>query len=506
MSLRPRGLSDDGAEEQTNSNRGRGSGVRSGSRKSEGKHEALDIRDGQAFPSCLCLRKGRAGKYARMWAIRMIVNTAVVSSLLLLTFLSASRIFYYMEEARQTELGLASLRKQIFDSPGGAARFYERGAAGAAEARDSPDLFTETNRPKFVPVVMIAATRPYYLKRVLASLEANERAGEVVLIVSQDGSNAETAAVIDSVTAMPVVRLSHPAALFGLISPARTLLDLVFSPDVSHNLVSTSPVAFNAHYVFEFAFEALHAQAAIYLEEDILPFPDALRFFLGSYELLTDASKFVVPGTNEPGVSRVFSVHSDSKFTYVDPDTGKAREDNYAHIAEPCKEDELCLTRVNAHGFMVFGRWWPNMKAGWTRWASWDICLGMISARAGTISLSTARKFSAHIGMCGIDFGGEGCEASVGGAVDPVAALNRLGPSGPDARAAAKALAEGGIGTQSGGVVPSKVRWDTPRPEGVKNMCCVWWRLTCVVCSTWHFWEYKYDLPDVAETPRAFIP
>ena len=74
--------------------------------------------------------------------------------------------------------------------------------------------------------------------------------------------------------------------------------------------VSTAPVAFNAHYVFSFAFEALNAHAAIYLEEDILPFPDALRFFLGSYELLTDTDKFVVPGTKQPGASRVFSVHS----------------------------------------------------------------------------------------------------------------------------------------------------------------------------------------------------
>mmetsp|Transcript_44248 Transcript_44248/g.120555 ORF Transcript_44248/g.120555 Transcript_44248/m.120555 type:complete len:149 (+) Transcript_44248:1423-1869(+) len=147
---------------------------------------------------------------------------------------------------------------------------------------------------------------------------------------------------------------------------------------------------------------------------------------------------------------------------------------------------------------MVFGRWWPNMKAGWTRWASWDICFGMISDRAGLISLSSSRKYSAHIGMCGIDFGGNGCSASIGGAVDSLH-LPAPGEVGGDAGVAAKALAGGGVGQQAGGTVPTKVRWDTPRPEGVVEMCCVWWRLTCVKCTSWHFWEYKYTLPDVVE-------
>ena len=140
------------------------------------------------------------------------------------------------------------------------------------------------------------------------------------------------------------------------------------------------------------------------------------------------------------------------------------------------------------------------MKAGWPRWASWDICFGMISDRAGLISLSSSRKYSAHIGMCGIDFGGKGCAASIGGAIDSIDSplLPAPGDMGGDAGVAAKALAGDGVGQQAGGVVPTKVRWDTPRPEGVVDMCCVWWRITCTKCTSWHFWEYKYDLPDVA--------
>ena len=56
---------------------------------------------------------------------------------------------------------------------------------------------------------------------------------------------------------------------------------------------------------------ATHARTIFTCTDEL----DALRFFLGSYELLTDASKFTIPGTNDPGYTKVFSVHSDSKFT-----------------------------------------------------------------------------------------------------------------------------------------------------------------------------------------------
>ena len=86
------------------------------------------------------------------------------------------------------------------------------------QARDSEALFSGTNRPSFVPVVMIAANRfmtllypnlnprtplplpplstsspphytqhnrPHYLRQVLDALEANHRVHETVLVVSQ---------------------------------------------------------------------------------------------------------------------------------------------------------------------------------------------------------------------------------------------------------------------------------------------------------------------------------
>ena len=32
-------------------------------------------------------------------------------------------------------------------------------------------------------------------------------------------------------------------------------------------------------------------------------------------------------------------------------------------------------------------------------------------------------------------------------------------------------------------VMPSSVRWDTPNPAGVVNMCCTWLRVTCKKCG-----------------------
>lgn len=95
MALRPRGTTEEddggggiagiGGGGSIGGGRGGGSGGNSRSAPSvdaERKHEALDIRGAQAMPQWTCLHKGRAGKYARLTLLRLIVNAIVVSGLL----------------------------------------------------------------------------------------------------------------------------------------------------------------------------------------------------------------------------------------------------------------------------------------------------------------------------------------------------------------------------------------------------------------------------------------
>ena len=79
-----------------------------------------------------------------------------------------------------------SLRKQIFQHPRPPA-YYARASEGAHEAHRAPanQLFGPNNPPRFIPVVMIAAFRPDYLKRVLSNLERCDGVSRTVLIVSQ---------------------------------------------------------------------------------------------------------------------------------------------------------------------------------------------------------------------------------------------------------------------------------------------------------------------------------
>ena len=113
-----------------------------------------------------------------------------------------------------TPHGIQSLRKQIFNrqrqakkgrlGPGlersltrPPAAYYARGSAGAKEAFDAGpnELFTAANPPRFIPIVMIAAFRPHYMRRVLAALEACDGIHDTVLVVSQDGSDPEVSVV-----------------------------------------------------------------------------------------------------------------------------------------------------------------------------------------------------------------------------------------------------------------------------------------------------------------------
>lgn len=187
-----------------------------------------------------------------------------------------------------------------------------------------------------------------------------------MLVFSQDGSNAEVAALIRGVTFAPVVALAHSPPYLGLPS-------LLLRTD--------APTASNVHFLLSFAFDTLRVPAAIVLESDIELGVDGFDYFRWAYgRVAADAALR----------SRVLTV---SGF----------------NARSTAQADRFSVT-TGDDGFMVWGwlcpAWsWPQLKAGWTWFHNWDINVEHnIRRPAGKVSLSPLASRTRNIGMEGINF------------------------------------------------------------------------------------------------------
>jgi hypothetical protein len=188
-----------------------------------------------------------------------------------------------------------------------------------------------------------------------------------VLIVSQDGSNPDIAALIARVDFMHVIHLHHSPPYFGIPS--------LF-------LRTDAPTAANVYFLLRTAFEYLNVRAAVVLESDLLLSVDGLDFFEWAYNQVKRTPKLE---------ERVFTING------------------YYEKSRDGFGDAFSMT-TDDYGFMVWG-WlcpdfsWPLIRDGWTWFGNWDITLEFsVRQPSGKVSLSPTISRSVNIGMKGINF------------------------------------------------------------------------------------------------------
>ena len=171
-----------------------------------------------------------------------------------------------------------------------------------------------------------------------------------MLLASLDYDRAEVRAALDDIAgALPVVRLRHPPLLLGGVERLRAGVDglgeLLGRRGWGRQLVGSAPSGANNLFVLSFAFDQMHARAAIYLEDDIQPRLDMLAFFGRAIEAVE----------RDANVSaRVLGI--------------------VANIgAKGCGPGKLCqVANFGPHGYALLGRHWARLRAGWTSWQNWD--------------------------------------------------------------------------------------------------------------------------------------
>lgn len=187
-----------------------------------------------------------------------------------------------------------------------------------------------------------------------------------VLVFSQDGSRRDIEAIIASIDFAPVIHLRHTPPYLGIPS-------LIYRTD--------APTASNVHFLLRFAFEHIRVEGAIVLESDIELGVDGFDFFRWALAAV---------GADAALRSSVFTVNG------------------YYSASAPT--NDLHTFTTDEFGFMVWGwlcpAWsWPEISAGWTWFANWDITLEESVRRpSGKVSLSPLVSRSRHIGMEGINF------------------------------------------------------------------------------------------------------
>jgi hypothetical protein len=182
-----------------------------------------------------------------------------------------------------------------------------------------------------------------------------------VLVVAQDATNPEVAALVDSVTFMPVIHLWHRPPYWGLTSL------------LPRNDAAT---AANIYFLLRFAFEHAEARAAIVLESDLEVSPDAYDYFKWAYENVARRPELR---------SRVMSING------------------YQANSDPTAD----AGALEPYSFTVWG-WlcpsysWPLLRDGWTWLHNWDIKVDqVVRTAAGKVCLSPLVSRVRNIGLQG---------------------------------------------------------------------------------------------------------
>ncbi|PTX91655.1 hypothetical protein [Opitutus sp. ER46] len=230
-------------------------------------------------------------------------------------------------------------------------------------------LFRQGDQRPALPILLPAFGRPQYLRAVLDSLSRVEGIDQTVLVLSQDGSNPEVAALIRDVKFTRVIALRHTRPFCGLLCQ---IWD------------GTHAVSTHIHFLLRFALEGMQAPAAIVVEDDIVVSPDFLRFFEWCLtHVLAD--------------DRVLSVSTFNLHSRPDPATGY---DPRAHPYALIRNTRDGQDAFPGWGWAITRRQWLRVRATWS-FLNWDLKLDETQRQLGLRCYKPALARSRTIGMQG---------------------------------------------------------------------------------------------------------
>lgn len=220
-----------------------------------------------------------------------------------------------------------------------------------------------------IPILMPVCGRPHYLRQVLDALSRVRGIEKAILVVSQDGRDAEVSALVAGIRFADVIVLRHRRPFLGVF---------VFFWDGLH-AVST-----HIRHLLDFAFEGLGATHAIVLEDDIVPSPDFLRYFeWACRHLLRDDRTLSVTG---------FNIHSRTS-----PDHGF---DPREHPHEMVENREGGRPKFTGWSWAIGAAMWRRIRREWSD-LSWDTRLDEVQTRLGLVSYKPVLARVKNIGMQG---------------------------------------------------------------------------------------------------------
>ena len=305
-----------------------------------------------------------------------------------IVFLSISLLVYEFRCALSERAGQVAVRARLLTKSNATARnqYFLKGADGLAEAliATSGPVFSKTNPPAFFPVVMPLGWRVHYISKTLDALTANPGLKRHVVIASIDAIREDLMQMLQlHDRSLPVIRLYHPPPLLGLVEALRMALG---RGELARQMIGSLPTGANALFALRFAFDSLHARAALYLEDDILPGHYFLPSMAGSIDAVT----------RRPEVeARVMGILAS---------VGHQR----------CHAHELCPTEFSPHGYVYLAKHWPAIRDQWTNWQNWDYCVHRTQQRRGLTSVSRHKVHAVHVGECGINYGASSkCDESM---------------------------------------------------------------------------------------------
>jgi hypothetical protein len=239
----------------------------------------------------------------------------------------------------------------------------------AREMEKAMAAIRQIQQPCPYPILMPVYGRPHYLNKVLNALAQVKDIDKTILIISQDGSNPEVAALIRQIHFTHTVIIQHTRPFLGI---------LAYFWD---SLVAAST---NIHFLLEFTFSKTPARGAIVLEDDLVPSEDFFNYFRWAFEhILTGEKVLSVTGFN-----------LDSR---VVPETNYHPQ-NYPYDLVENKENDRA--KFSGWSWSITGDQWRQVRKRWS-FTSWDIGLDALQRKLGLISYKPVLGRVRNIGMQG---------------------------------------------------------------------------------------------------------
>ncbi len=239
----------------------------------------------------------------------------------------------------------------------------------AREIEKAATAIRRIGQPCPYPILMPVYGRPHYLRKVLQALAGVKDIDKTILIISQDGSHTEVAAMIRQINFTHTIIIQHTRPFLGI---------LAYFWD---SLVAAST---NIHFLLEFAFSKTPARGAIVLEDDLVPSEDFFNYFRWSFEyVLTDPKVLSVTGFN-----------IDSRMVAE----ANYHPQNYPYDLVENKENDRA--KFSGWSWSITRGQWQQVRKRWS-FASWDIGLDALQRQLGLISYKPVLSRVRNIGMQG---------------------------------------------------------------------------------------------------------